>query len=211
MPAADTVGTGSDVSGIEAHMASTRCGATFTPVAEQLGRDSPVRRCAIAPPSPAHDSWGHARERTHPGLGLLTATALVAAVGGAGEFRSGRDVAAWLGPVPRQHTTGGKQTLPGIGKHGNKKCVRFIFLRSPGDQGKRKRLGVPLASPLSLGSTGSLSSASTPKTHSCTRYSGSRSTKRCRASCPSMNSRRASARLGASPRWRRRSRFGASV
>lgn len=65
-PAADTVGTCSDVSGIETHMASTRCGATFTPVAEQLGRDSPVRRCAIAPPSSAHDSRGNARERTFP-------------------------------------------------------------------------------------------------------------------------------------------------
>jgi hypothetical protein len=148
MPAADTVGTGSDVSGIETNMASTRCGATFTPVAEQLGRDSPVRRCAIEPPSSAHDSRGNARERTLPGLGLLTATAQVVAVGGAGEFRSGRDLAAWLGLVTRQHTTGGKPILLGIGKHGNNKGVRFIFRRSP-----QHNKGVTIAPPVSTGLT----------------------------------------------------------
>ncbi len=54
------------------------------------------------------------RLRTIPGIGLLTATALVAAVGGVGEFRSGLDLAPWLGLVPRQHTTGGKPRRLGI-------------------------------------------------------------------------------------------------
>lgn len=61
--------------------------------------------------------------------------------------------------------------------------------------------------PQSCVSTGSLSNSIAPNAHSYTRYSGSRSAKRCSASCPSMNSLKASARLGASPRWRSRSRF----
>jgi transposase len=57
---------------------------------------------------------------TIPGIGALNATALVAAVGDATAFRRGRDLAAWLGLVPRQHTTGGKPKLLGITKRGNK-------------------------------------------------------------------------------------------
>ncbi|MDX1555602.1 MAG: IS110 family transposase [Xanthomonadales bacterium] len=55
-----------------------------------------------------------------PGIGPLNATALVAAVGNGDAFDRGRDMAAWLGLVPRQHTTGGKQRLLGISKRGNK-------------------------------------------------------------------------------------------
>jgi transposase len=54
-----------------------------------------------------------------PGIGPLTATALVAAVGDATEFKNGRQCAAWLGLVPRQHSTGGKTTLLGMTKRGN--------------------------------------------------------------------------------------------
>ncbi len=56
---------------------------------------------------------------TVPGIGLLTATALVAAVGDPSVFKSGREMAAWLGLVPRQHSTGGKPTLLGISKRGD--------------------------------------------------------------------------------------------
>jgi transposase len=54
-----------------------------------------------------------------PGIGVLNATALVAAVGNAAVFDKGRDMAAWLGLVPRQHSTGGKPRLLGISKRGN--------------------------------------------------------------------------------------------
>lgn len=54
-----------------------------------------------------------------PGIGALNATALVAAVGTARTFRRARDLAAWLGLVPRQATTGGKPRLLGITKRGN--------------------------------------------------------------------------------------------
>ncbi len=56
---------------------------------------------------------------TIPGFGLLSATALVAAVGDPSAFKSGREMAAWLGLVPRQYSTGGKPTLLGISKRGD--------------------------------------------------------------------------------------------
>jgi transposase len=59
------------------------------------------------------------RLTTIPGVGALNATALVAAVGRAEAFDEARDLSAWLGLVPRQHTTGGKPRLLGISKRGN--------------------------------------------------------------------------------------------
>ena len=64
---------------------------------------------------------------TIPGIGVLNATALIAAVGDAAAFRRGRDLAAWLGLVPRQHTTGGRPKLLGITKRGNK-SLRMMFI-----------------------------------------------------------------------------------
>ena len=54
-----------------------------------------------------------------PGIGPITASALVASIGDAKAFDDGRQLAAWLGIVPRQHSTGGKQTLLGISKRGD--------------------------------------------------------------------------------------------
>jgi transposase len=56
---------------------------------------------------------------TIPGIGPLNATAFVAAIDNAQTFSRGRDLAAWLGLVPRQMTTGGKPRLLGISKRGN--------------------------------------------------------------------------------------------
>ena len=56
---------------------------------------------------------------TIPGIGPLKATAFVASVGKGEAFGRGRDLAAWLGLVPRQMTTGGKPRLLGISKRGN--------------------------------------------------------------------------------------------
>jgi len=56
---------------------------------------------------------------TIPGIGLLSATALIAAIGNISVFNSGRELAAWLGLVPKQHSTGGVPTLLGISKRGN--------------------------------------------------------------------------------------------
>jgi transposase len=54
-----------------------------------------------------------------PGIGPLTASALVASVGDAKVFHNGRQFAAWLGLVPRQYSSGGKKTLLGISKRGD--------------------------------------------------------------------------------------------
>lgn len=54
-----------------------------------------------------------------PGIGPITASALVASVGDAKSFRSGRQLAAWLGLVPKQHSSGGKDTLLGMSKRGD--------------------------------------------------------------------------------------------
>jgi transposase len=54
-----------------------------------------------------------------PGIGPITASALVASIGDAKNFDNGRQLAAWLGLVPRQHSSGGKQTLLGISKRGD--------------------------------------------------------------------------------------------
>jgi transposase len=62
-----------------------------------------------------------------PGVGPLIATAMVAAVGNGSAFIRGRDFAAWLGLVPRQHSTGGKAKLLGISKRGNP-YLRRLFI-----------------------------------------------------------------------------------
>ena len=54
-----------------------------------------------------------------PGIGPITATALVASIGNAKNFVNGRQLAAWLGLVPRQHSSGGKSVLLGISKRGD--------------------------------------------------------------------------------------------
>src|SRR3546814_8878451 len=59
-----------------------------------------------------------------PGIVPITATAMVASVGDARSFKSGRELAAWLGLVPRQHSSGGKPTLLGMSKRGD------VYLRT---------------------------------------------------------------------------------
>src|SRR5215472_10022098 len=68
------------------------------------------------------------RVATVPGVGPMIATALVSAVGDARMFARGRDMAAWLGLVPRQHSTGGKSTLGRISRRGNG-YLRQLFLQ----------------------------------------------------------------------------------
>jgi transposase len=62
-----------------------------------------------------------------PGIGALNATALVAAIGNAETFGKGRDLAAWLGLVPRQATTGGKPKLLGITKRGSRYLRKMLI------------------------------------------------------------------------------------
>lgn len=68
------------------------------------------------------------RLETIPGIGFITATALVATVGDAKVFRSGRQFAAWLGPVPKQHSSGGKERMGGISKMGDRYLRHLLVL-----------------------------------------------------------------------------------
>ncbi len=61
-----------------------------------------------------------------PGIGPVSATALVASVGNAREFTSGRQFAAWLGITPRQYSSGGKSRLGGISKRGDGYLRRLL-------------------------------------------------------------------------------------
>ena len=66
------------------------------------------------------------RLTTIPGIGPITATALTATVGDATVFESGRHLAAWLGLVPRQNSSGGRERLGGISKAGDGYLRRLL-------------------------------------------------------------------------------------
>lgn len=101
--------------------------------------------------------WHKASELSHkleaiPGIGPITASAIVATVGSATEFKNGRQLAAWLGLVPKQHSSGGKQNLLGISKrgdtylrtlliHGARAVVRFAENKVAPNQWLRELMG----------------------------------------------------------------------
>ena len=64
---------------------------------------------------------------TIPGIASKGATALLAAIGDIHAFKNGRELAAWLGLVPRQHSTGGHNTLLGISKRGDAYLRQLII------------------------------------------------------------------------------------
>lgn len=83
------------------------------------------------------DRMIHAQHRTSdvsrrlesiPGIGVIGATAITATVTDPGTFRSGRDLAAWIGLVPRQHSTGGKEKLGSISKQGDRYLRRLLVV-----------------------------------------------------------------------------------
>lgn len=76
--------------------------------------------------------WAKAQEACRklqaiPGIGPITASALVASIGDAKNFTNGRQLAAWLGLVPRQHSSGGKNVLLGMSKRGDK-YLRWLLI-----------------------------------------------------------------------------------
>jgi len=68
------------------------------------------------------------RLETIPGIGIIGATAIAATVADPTVFRSGRDFAAWIGLVPRQDSTGGKQKLGPISKQGDRYVRRILVV-----------------------------------------------------------------------------------
>ena len=76
-------------------------------------------------------TWHRASEASQrleaiPGVGMITATALVATIGNGSQFRSARQLSAWLGLVPRQNTSGGKERLGRISKRGDGYLRRLL-------------------------------------------------------------------------------------
>ncbi len=107
------------------------------PVAARLGLDVLARQYGILTTEiVAIDKRIHAWHRSCaesrrleeiPGIGPIVATALIAEVGDWKAFSSGRNLAAWIGLVPRQHSTGGKQRLGSISKQGNR-YLRWLLI-----------------------------------------------------------------------------------
>lgn len=79
------------------------------------------------------------RLATIPGIGPITASAIVATVADATQFKNGRQFAAWLGLVPQQHSSGGKERLGGISKRGDGYIRRLLIHGARAIVGWRKR------------------------------------------------------------------------
>ena len=107
---------------------SPRFGPLLTHLREQWRRlDETIHEIDREIATLAREDAACCRLTQVPGIGPLTATAFVAAVGHGRAFTKGRDFAAWLGLVPLQQSTGGKTTLRGISKRGNS-YLRFLFI-----------------------------------------------------------------------------------
>lgn len=103
------------------------------------------------------ETWHRANDASQklakiPGIGPLTASALSASIGDAKSFKNGRELAAWLGLVPRQHSSGGKPLLLGISKRGD------TYLRTLMIHGARSavRVAVNKSTPTDRWTTGML-------------------------------------------------------
>lgn len=81
------------------------------------------------------------RLATIPGVGVITASALVASIGDASQFKSARHLAAWLGLVPRQNSTGGKTRLGPISKRGDP-YLRKLLIHGARSVVRWRRAGV---------------------------------------------------------------------
>ena len=95
--------------------------ALFTLAGEIAGLDKAILKVH-------RESAVSQRLATVPGIGTLTATVLSATVGDPASFGGGREFAAWIGLVPRQHSTGGKARLGHISKMGNRDLRRLLVV-----------------------------------------------------------------------------------
>ena len=87
-----------------------------------------------------------ARLMTMPGVGPITAAAIEAFAPPMGEFRRGRDFAAWLGLVPRQHSSGGKESLGKTSKMGQRDIRRLLIVGAMAQVRWAARNGAPQGS-----------------------------------------------------------------
>lgn len=82
------------------------------------------------------------RLQTIPGVGPITASAFVASLPDISDFRSGRDLSAWIGLTPKPHSSGGKERLGRISKMGNRYLRRLLYLGAMAQVSARRR-GAP--------------------------------------------------------------------
>jgi transposase len=94
----------------------------------------------------ADSDAGCTRIQQIPGIGPIVATAIVAAIGNGAAFRKGREFSAWLGIVPKQHSTGGKARLLGISKRGNTYLRKILIHGARAAVLRIKRDRVPIGS-----------------------------------------------------------------
>ena len=104
------------------------CRASALGPAGRVGFTRSLRRRGLA----ASLGWHRSSEASRrlddiPGVGPALATALVATVADPRAFRSGRNFSAWIGLVPKQHSSGGKDRLGSISKRGDR-YLRFLFV-----------------------------------------------------------------------------------
>jgi transposase len=97
---------------------------TFRQLIQQLGEHLATLTQAIELIERQIQAWHETNAASQklariPGIGPLTASALVATIGDVKQFENARQLAAWIGLVPRQHSSGGKSTLLGISKRGD--------------------------------------------------------------------------------------------
>lgn len=79
------------------------------------------------------------RLQTIPGIGPITASALVASLPDVSDFKSGRDLSAWLGLTPKPHSSGGKERVGRISKMGNRYLRRLLYLGAMAQVSARRR------------------------------------------------------------------------
>lgn len=79
------------------------------------------------------------RLQTVPGVGPITASAFVASLPDISDFKSGRDLSAWIGLTPKPHSSGGKDRLGRISKMGNRYLRRLLFLGAMAQVSARRR------------------------------------------------------------------------
>ena len=102
------------------------------PVLRVLATQVELAQAAVAKVEKELTAWHRSnplsqRLATIPGIGPIIATAIAAMVVEPSGFASAREFAAWLGLVPRQHSTGGKARLGGISKRGNRYLRRLLI------------------------------------------------------------------------------------
>ncbi len=109
-------------------LADAMCQALNALVATLVGLEGEIKVLNAAILKQHKASETSQRLATVPGIGALTATLLVATVSRPKQFSGGREFAAWIGLVPRQHSTGGKARLGKISKMGNRDLRRLLVV-----------------------------------------------------------------------------------